>query len=87
MLEKWHCFPFGMVREYCNYTCLVKMLVEKGGRIELREGRIQFYERRRTVNVELSLLYSVNCSVTDTRLQIFPILNLFSVSIVAGAVN
>jgi hypothetical protein len=42
------------------------MLEEKGGWIELREGRIQLCERRWTVTVELSLLYSVNCSVTET---------------------
>jgi len=44
----------------------VKVLKEKGGWIELREGRIQLCERRRTVTVELSLLYSVKCSVTET---------------------
>jgi len=66
MLEKRHCFPFGMFREYYNYTCLVKVLKEKGGWIELRELRIQLCERRRKVTIALTLLYSVNCSVTET---------------------
>ena len=66
MLEKRHCFPFGMFREYCYYTCLVKLLKEKGWWKELRELRIQLCERRQTVTIELTLLYSVNCSVTET---------------------
>jgi hypothetical protein len=49
MFEKQHCCPFGMLREYCNETFLLKMLEEKGGWIELREGRIQLCERRWTM--------------------------------------